>query len=75
VFVDGNALPEQASSSISSPRYVVLGPQSGARRVKIDIEYTEDSRLLPVHIEHNFTWVSRVTTHGHMSKGEHFSGR
>jgi len=80
VFVEGTNLPAQARDNISSPQYALLNPgtrQSGARRVKIDIEYTEDSRLLPVHIEHDFTWILRVAipTNAPISKGEHFNER
>ena len=80
VFVEGTNLSAQAQSSISSPQYAILDSntrQSGARRVVIDVEYTEDSRLLPVHIEHDFNWMLRVAipTNAPMSKREHFDGR
>ena len=62
VFVDGNGLSAQVRRGLSSPRYAVLAGarQMGARRFVADIEYAEDSGLLPLHIEHDFHWHIRI---------------
>jgi len=62
VFVDGNGLSAQERSRLSGPRYAVLDGhrQMGARRLVVDIEYTEDSELLPLQIEHDFNWLPQI---------------
>jgi len=67
VFVDGNGLSAQERSGLSGPRYAVLdGPrQMGARRLVVDIEYTEDSELLPLQIEHDFNWLPQIEAQPH----------
>jgi hypothetical protein len=74
VFVGG--LSEQERRVVTGPQHIALAAnanQAGARRAEILVEYTEDSGLLPLLIEHSFNWIRQRQPAP--TKGDFFTDR